>query len=468
MNFSSSIFLFIFFPIVLFGYFLLRKTKEKYQNWYLLFFSLLFFMWNQPQYLLLLLGTISVDYVFGLWISKASKRKPVLVLCIFLNLLPLLVYKYFDFFVETENRLLSADNPLLELVLPIGISFYTFQAISYVVDVYRGQVLPQKNFISFALYISFFPQLVAGPIVRYSDISKEIESRTCTAEDRYDGIMQFISGLAKKSLIANRMAAIVDAIWLQGSGTHSAGTAWIGIICFALQIYYDFSGYSDMAIGMGRMMGFHFPQNFNLPYCAKSITDFWRRWHISLSSWFRDYVYIPLGGNRKNEIRNLLVVFLLTGLWHGARWTFVFWGLFFFVLIVFEKKVLLRKNREAGGEKRVIASVLMRVYTLFFVTLGWVLFRAGSILDAAKYLGNMFGVYRETEPVLQVYVFSNIELATILLGVVFASPLPGYLKRKWFSGKKEILFGIGMILILLLSLARIMTDTSTPFIYFQF
>ena len=321
MVFSSTLFVFFFLPITLLGYYLI---KESYRNYWLLFVSLVFFGWSQPNYLWIIVLNIVINYVCAMLISQMPQiRKYIVVTAVLVNIAILFYFKYFNFTIETINNLANCNISIKDIVLPIGISFFTFQGMSYVIDVYRGDVPVQKNIFKVGLYIVLFPQLIAGPIVRYRDIAYEIDHRKNTLEDFCSGIERFIIGLGKKAIIANTMAATADAIWNADITKNTWIIAWLGSIAYTLQIYFDFSGYSDMAIGLGRMFGFHFNENFNLPYISKNITEFWRRWHISLSSWFRDYVYIPLGGNRKHVYLNLAIVFLLTGIWHGA------WFLYF-------------------------------------------------------------------------------------------------------------------------------------------
>ena len=346
MVFSSLLFLFYFLPAVLAVYFIVpRKAK----NVVLLLFSLFFYAWGEPVYILLMLFSICMDYLLGLWMERVKqapgRAKKVLALAVVLNVALLGFFKYADFFVENLNALTGLAIPALQIPLPIGISFYTFQAMSYLIDLYRGDVPVQRNIISFGTYVSLFPQLIAGPIVRMRTVVGELADRRENFDDFSSGVKRFVTGLGKKVLIANTVGAVWSQISAMEIRELPVLTAWIGLFAFTFQIYFDFSGYSDMAIGLGRMFGFHFLENFDYPYISKSITEFWRRWHISLSSWFKEYVYIPLGGNRKGfpkQIRNILIVWLLTGFWHGASWNFVAWGLYFGVLLIAEKLFLLR------------------------------------------------------------------------------------------------------------------------------
>ncbi len=396
MVFSSFTFLVFFLPFTIGAYFLL---PHKYRNMFLLIMSLIFYLWGSPQYVLVMVGVIIINYFIGIQINKSQeivsgggvRAKYLLILGICINVVVLFVFKYLSFAVNNISNFISSIGfdgwSYLDIALPVGISFYIFQSISYLVDVYRRQVPVQKNFKNLALYISMFPQLVAGPIVRYNTIVKDLESERRITLDAFTlGLQIFLIGLAKKVLIANNMAIVADNVFSQSPEYISAITAWLGAVCYALQIYFDFSGYSDMAIGLGIIFGFKFPLNFNYPYIALSITDFWRRWHISLSSWFRDYVYISLGGNRVKVSRmyiNLFIVFAITGLWHGANWTFLAWGLFHGLFLVIEKIT--------GFHKIERFKIIRWAITMVIVLIGWVIFRADNISYAVKYLATMFG-----------------------------------------------------------------------------
>ena len=381
MVFSSLVFLCIFLPVVLILHTLVKN--RAWQNALLLTVSLLFYAFGEPVYVLLMIASALANYVFALLIDR-YRSKLWLVLAVVVNLGILAVFKYTGFLLTNLNSALGLHIPVPQISLPIGISFFTFQALSYVIDVYRQQVAVQRNYGKVLLYISFFPQLIAGPIVRYVDVAREIDQRTVSLEGVTYGLRRFIVGLGKKVLIANTMGAVADYVFQKGAASLNMPAAWLGAIAYLFQIYYDFSGYSDMAIGLGRMFGFHFKENFNHPYMASTVQDFWRRWHISLSSFFRDYVYIPLGGNRKGRGRtvvNRIIVFFLTGLWHGANWTFVVWGLFhgFFLLL-----------EEFIPQIKKLPKLLLRVYTLLAVTVGFVIFRADSMTEAFVYIGKMF------------------------------------------------------------------------------
>lgn len=465
MVFSSNIFLFAFLPLVLFGYFLLpQKTAKNYHNALLLLASLVFYAWGEMQYLLLLLVSISANYFFGLWIKEKKQR---LLIAIAVNILLLGYFKYANFLLENLNQLFSLKFENEKIHLPIGISFFTFHAISYLVDIYRKKCEPQKNFFNLALYIAFFPQLVAGPIVRYNFIAKYLRKRRHNFFFTAYGIRRFIIGLGKKIIIANPLGEIADAVFNSPIIDLNSSLAWFGIICYSLQIYFDFSGYSDMAIGLARIFGFKFPENFNYPYISRSIKEFWRRWHISLSAWFRDYVYIPLGGNRVAILRqyfNLVLVFFLCGLWHGASWNFVVWGLFhgFFLVTerLFERKQLITSR------------FLSHLYALLVVMIGWVFFRSADLGQAFGYLrimlfGNYLGsVSNEISRLLR----SHFLWMSFGLALLSLSPLAKNLALKLIRQNKFFVavFDLFLVAVLLLSIIRISAATHNPFIYFQF
>lgn len=475
MVFSSIIFLFVFLPLFLAGYFLLNP---RFRNVFLLLASLLFYYWGEPSFLLIMLASILWNYVTGLGCAAAFRRNRsagwlVLLTAVAGNLALLFYFKYFDFAVTTVNHLFSMNLPARDIALPIGISFFTFQGMSYVIDVARGKVAPQKNPLTMGLYISMFPQLIAGPIVRYSDIEREIQERSVTAEDFYGGISRFTEGLCKKVLIANSLALPVDQIFALEPSQIGVSSAWIGALFYTLQIYFDFSGYSDMAIGLGRMMGFHFLENFNYPYLSKSMTEFWRRWHISLSTWFRDYVYIPLGGNRRGNVYlHLILVFFLTGLWHGASWNFVVWGLWHGAFLLAE-----RLERKHGLHHRsgMVSSVICQVYTLLAVVAGWVFFRADTLGYAVSYLKVMFGLGQYGQALFGVShfitPFTTFMLAT---GILFSTDLPARLGR-WITERSRnspvvsgILHPTLLLFLLLICGVFVMASTYNPFIYFRF
>ena len=368
MVFSSLVFLCIFFPVTMVLYNVVKDIKAK--NIVLLISSLFFYAWGEPKWIIVMIFTSFADYLFGLLINKSRGTKLAkiyLALSIIITLGVLAIFKYMNFFTHNLNSLPFINIKETSISLPIGISFYTFQAMSYVIDVYRGEVEVQKKYSRLLLYVSMFPQLIAGPIVRYSTISKQLENRKVTLEQISAGITRFVIGLSKKVILANYLGLLVDSAFGEEVIGVSALGAWTGMFAYFFQIYFDFSGYSDMAIGMGKMLGFDFLENFNYPYTSKSITDFWRRWHISLSSFFKDYVYIPLGGNRKHQMRNMFIVWALTGFWHGASWNFLIWGIYYFALLAIEKKYLKQKLET-------LPVIVSRIYTIFFVLIGWVLF----------------------------------------------------------------------------------------------
>ena len=460
MVFSSLIFLFLFLPACLICYFLVPGLKAK--NLVLVVFSLVFYAWGEPFYVLLLLASAAMNYFAGLLMGGCRRRgkslKPVLVGTVALNLLALGVFKYAALAVTTLNELSGLALPVPQIALPIGISFYTFQAMSYVVDVYRDEVGVQRSYGKFLLYISLFPQLIAGPIVRYSDIEAQLEDRHASREDMFYGLIRFAVGLGKKILIADHCYTVVTQM-LDGSlsSATTLGT-WLGILMFTFQIYFDFSGYSDMAIGLGRIFGFKYMENFNLPYAARSITDFWRRWHMSLSSFFRDYVYIPLGGNRKGlrrQIFNLFIVELLTGIWHGANWNFICWGLYYFVLLAAEKLFLL-KHLQKGR-------VWPHLYTLFFVVVGWAMF-VGN--DPGIQFGLLFQkLFTPSAGVSALYFLRNYG---VLLAVSFVCCTP-LIEKIWDVLRRRSwsrVLTVGALLVV--STAYVVGSTNSPFLYFNF
>lgn len=474
MVFSSLVFLTLFLPATLLIYhFAFNSIKLK--NATLIVASLIFYAWSGLYYLVLLLTSAAVNYIFGILIGqKRQGNKAILTVSILFNLLLLCFFKYFGFFAENLNNVLlnNKNFAVPRIPLPVGISFYTFQIISYVVDVYRGRAKEQKNFFYVLLYISLFPQLIAGPIVRYTEIESAIKQRNVKAEDIQYGLKRFIGGLCKKVLISNQVAVLADAAF-QDINACTASVAWIGIISYTIQIYFDFSGYSDMAIGMGRIFGFRFPENFDFPYISKSIQEFWRRWHITLSSWFRDYVYIPLGGSRrgsKRTIINLLVVFLLTGLWHGAGWQFITWGIFHGTFLVLERIPLIHRLIER------MWGPLRHIYVMVVVMIGWVFFRADSLQDAALFLSKMFCT--ETAiPYTYTINFTPFNLLSILTGIFFSAPVLQHtgerLKRVGvISGtRSKPIYYVSMCLYvcgLCFCIMSISAGSYNPFIYFTF
>ena len=460
MLFSSIPFLYYFLPAVLLVYFLVPKWAK---NAVLLVSSLFFYGWGEPKYLLLMIFTIAAFYTYGLAIGGAKQqrtKKLWLTLSVITGVILLTVFKYADFFIGSFRAVTGLSIPFLRLALPIGISFYTFQCMSYAVDVYRGNAAPQRNIISFGAYVSLFPQLIAGPIVRYVDVAKELEQRTATWEDVFSGARRFLVGLGKKILLANQLGQLTELF--RDSGEKSVLFFWMYAIAFTLHIYFDFSGYSDMAIGLGRIFGFHFIENFDYPYLSKSVTEFWRRWHMSLGSWFRDYVYIPMGGNRVSRGRwvfNILTVWMLTGLWHGASWNFVVWGLMFAVLLLFEKLV--------PGFQR-LPVLLRRVYVLLAVVISFVIFNAANLTQAGSDIGAMFGfgnIPMVTEESL--YYLHSYGLV-FALGILGSTPVVKRLAGRIPEKATAILEPVLMLALLLVCTAYLVDGSFNPFLYFRF
>lgn len=465
MVFSSFTFLFIFLPLVLLTYFLAKKRQCR--NIVLLVFSLIFYAWGEPVYVLLMLLSIIVNYFIALKIERKKKgKKTWMIIDVIFNLGIIGFFKYGNFMIQNINSIFHSNIAEMNLALPIGISFYTFQVLSYVIDVYRKTVPAQKSMVNLGMYVTLFPQLIAGPIVRYETVAEEIENRKENFNEVVEGLKRFFIGLGKKVLIANQMALIADTIYggdLEATGTL---TLWLAAISYTLQIYFDFSGYSDMAIGLGRMFGFHFLENFNYPYIAKSITDFWRRWHISLSTWFRDYVYIPLGGNRVNKLkwlRNILVVWLLTGLWHGASWNFILWGVYYGIILMIEKVFL-------GRIIEKLPKVLQHIYALFFIIIGWVIFRVEDFSQMGIVLQKMFtwqasGIIDNI--VLNFDIFSS--LPYILIGIIGSMPLlAGVGEKTKQTNSYLIVSNLWSFGIFMLSICFLLVATYNPFIYFRF
>ena len=466
MVFSSTIFLCIFLPLVLLGYYICPK---KGRNLFLLIASLVFYAWGEPKYVFLMIFSIIANYVFGLLMEKyrqSSRRlKLMLVLSVVIDVGLLCVFKYTDFIISNINAAFGANFDLLKLALPIGISFYTFQAMSYTIDVYRGDVKVQRNIIDFGMYITMFPQLIAGPIVRYADVEGQLRDRRVTAQDFSEGAMRFVVGLGKKVLLANQIGALWSEIYALG-GSSSALMAWLGAIAFTFQIYFDFSGYSDMAIGLGRMFGFKFPENFRYPYQSVSITDFWRRWHITLSTWFREYLYIPLGGNRRGFARqalNLLIVWTLTGFWHGAGWNFVLWGLYYFAVLFVEKLFLLKALDRAP-------KILRHIYSLLLIVLGWVIFACDDIAVLLPFIGSMFGANGALGG-LDIYWLTT-KAVLLVICCIASTELPKKLMISLSGrlGEKQafVLKSVLALLLLGLSMVFLIGDSYNPFLYFRF
>ena len=470
MIFSSVFFIFVFLPITLLIYFVIPKWGK---NAVLLICSMIFYAWGEPVYIVLMVVSIVYNYISGMEIDYYRGRKNtrrmrfVFWMAVGVNLAILLFFKYYGFLMENINYILPVDIPYKELALPVGISFYTFQTLSYIIDVYKGNVTVQKNLINFGTYITMFPQLIAGPIVRYADIESQLDERRITLSGFGNGIAWFLRGLAKKVLIANNIGMAYDAIAALPQGEMSVLSAWIGCIAYTFQIYFDFSGYSDMAIGLGKMFGFEFMKNFDYPYISKSITEFWRRWHISLGTWFREYVYIPLGGNRvgtAKAIRNIFVVWFLTGFWHGAAWNFIFWGVYYGILLLLEKYVL----------KKVLEKVpafIKHIYTMFFVLIGWVLFFSPGLGEAVSYIGTMFGIGANgLADAAGIYYLYNYALL-IILSCICSVPLTYKIFTKIIFGgsKGRTVLAAGVYLaVFVLSIAYLVNATYNPFLYFRF
>ena len=466
MVFSSTIFLCVYLPLVLLGYYICPK---KGRNLFLLIVSLVFYAWGEPKYVFLMIFSILVNYIFGRLMDKNRGRqkrmKLLLVLSVVIDLGLLSVFKYTDFIITNVNAIFGSSFDLLNIALPIGISFYTFQAMSYTIDVYRNDVRVQKNLIDFGMYITMFPQLIAGPIVRYADVQDQLAERSVTTADFSEGVMRFVVGLGKKVLLANQMGAVWSDIYALG-GDVSALMAWTGAIAYTFQIYFDFSGYSDMAIGLGRMFGFKFPENFRYPYQSVSITDFWRRWHITLSTWFKEYLYIPLGGNRRGLARqalNLLIVWSLTGFWHGAGWNFVMWGLYYFVILFIEKLFLLKALDK-------LPKFFRHVYALVLIIIGWVIFASDDVSVLLPYLGSMFGA---NGAIGGMDVYTLLTKAVLLIICCIAStelPKKLFLSAAGAMNEKAAftLKSVLMIALLALSMILLIGDSYNPFLYFRF
>ena len=463
MLFSSIIFVFAFLPIVVALYYLF-KGKRTVQNVILTFASLFFYAWGEPRFVLIMILSIIMNWLFALGVEKWRENKKIsrlmVALSVACNLGILFIFKYLNFTLQNINNL-GISVPVTSIALPIGISFFTFQAMSYVIDVYRKNGSVQKNPLNIALYISFFPQLIAGPIVRYQTVADEIHNRVETVEDFSRGVCRFIIGFCKKVLLSNVMALVADAAF--DADGRSVAFAWVGAIAYTLQIFYDFSGYSDMGIGLGRMFGFHFLENFDYPYISRSISEFWRRWHMSLGSWFRDYVYFPLGGSRvKTKSRlvfNLFVVWFLTGIWHGANWTFIIWGLIYFVLIAIEKLTGFANKLKGFGT----------VYTLFFVIMGWVLFRAENLTSAISYMKDMFGFGSMGLMCDKVIFYLSENKFEFIFGILFCIPVFKYVPEKIKNGKiANVVYPIVLMTLFVFAVSCIVKGAYNPFIYFNF
>ena len=479
MVFSSMTFIFVFLPVLLFIYLV---AKKELRNPILLFASIIFYAWGEPKYLAIMLMTILINYIGAIAIDKVFKQeektnrffkifspKVLLVLTIIANLSFLFYFKYFNFLITNINLLFRSNLDPLNVIMPIGISFYTFQALSYIIDVYKREVEVQKDVYKLALYICLFPQLIAGPIVKYHDVADQIEEREVNFEKVNIGVKRFVIGLSKKVLIANTLGAVANNIFSQSPDTFTHGAAWLGAIAYTFQIYFDFSGYSDMAIGLGLIFGFKFLENFNYPYISKSITEFWRRWHISLSTWFKQYVYIPLGGNKQGltkTCKNLGIVFLLTGIWHGAAWNFIFWGLWHGFFIILEK-ILNVKEFEKQEHPFYIEGLRHLICILIF-TIGWVFFRADNLNYAMKYLASMFGSFEVSSSAYHISHYINTaEIIVFAFALLCCVPL----FKNMINIENKIAkacVNLWLLFIFILSTISLAAGTYNPFIYFRF
>lgn len=458
MVFSSILFIFRFLPIAMGIYFL---TPKKLKNLSLLILSLIFYSWGEPRYFLLMIASIFVDYFISINIEKNNKNKKIkillLAISIIFNVGILFFFKYINFFIENINSIFNMSLNNVKITLPLGISFYTFQTMSYTIDVFLGKVKAEKNIINFGAFVCLFPQLIAGPIVKYIDISKELKNRDINLDEIQEGIRLFILGLGSKILIANNIGSLWNEVETMGFNNISTILAWMGIIAFSLQIYFDFNGYSLMAIGLGKILGFNFPNNFNYPYESRSITEFWRRWHITLGQWFKQYVYIPLGGNRLGRARtyfNLFIVWFLTGLWHGASYNFILWGLYFFILICIEKNGLLNLLNKH--------KLISHIYTIFFILVGWVLFAVIDLNKIINFLKKMFIFNAGNE---WIYYLRNY-IITYTIAIIFSTSFLKKIYNKFV--KSNIVDTIILITIFLLSIAYLVDSSYNPFLYFRF
>ena len=459
MIFSSIPFLFFFFPFFLILYYL---VPFKYKNYILLLFSLIFYAWGEPIYIILMIVSCLINYYLAVLISKYSKKKLLMIICVITNILIIGFFKYGNFLIDNINSLLNLSIKGIDLALPIGISFYTFQTMSYVIDVYRKEVKVETNFFTFMTYVSMFPQLIAGPIVRYETVSNELYKRTINFENYYLGFTRFLEGLYKKVIIANNVGYLWNLISVNQN--NSVLTSILGIVAYTLQIYFDFSGYSDMAIGMGKMLGFNYLENFNYPYIAKSITDFWRRWHISLSTWFRDYVYIPLGGSRCSKIiniRNILIVWVLTGIWHGAAWNFIIWGLYFGVILIIEKFIL---NKYLDK----LPNFFRHLYAIILIMIGWLIFAFDDINLLTNFTNNLLGINSSFVDKNFMFYLTNYGFI-VLMGIIFSIPIYPIIKEKLKKSKiGNIILTIIYIILFIITISFLVSDTYNPFLYFRF
>lgn len=460
MVFSSILFIFRFLPIAMGIYFL---TPKKLKNLSLLILSLIFYSWGEPRYFLLMIASIFVDYFISINIEKNNKNKKIkillLAISIIFNVGILFFFKYINFFIENINSIFNMSLNNVKITLPLGISFYTFQTMSYTIDVFLGKVKAEKNIINFGAFVCLFPQLIAGPIVKYIDISKELKNRDINLDEIQEGIRLFILGLGSKILIANNIGSLWNEVETMGFNNISTILAWMGIIAFSLQIYFDFNGYSTMAIGMGKMMGFYFPKNFNYPYISTSVTDFWRRWHITLSTWFRDYVYIPLGGNRVKKYRwliNIMIVWTLTGLWHGASWNFVIWGMYFGILLILEKLFI-------GKFIDKLPKFFRHIYALFFILIGWLIFFCDDLTLLYNYIPKIFNNPTIIDNEFIFYIKNY--MIFLISGILFSIPIVNKIKKTKIT--KTIVI-IAYVFLFVVCICQLCSDSYNPFLYFRF
>ncbi|GAA4655023.1 MBOAT family protein [Anaerocolumna aminovalerica] len=457
MLFSSLLFIFQFLPVFFIIYYL---SPIRFRNLILFLASVFFYAWGEPRFVILILISILINYIAGIFIERYDRnekiRVTILVLSIIYNIGTLMFFKYFNFIIENINYIFKGDISFIDIPLPLGISFYTFQIMSYTIDVYRRDTKAERSYINLGAYLCMFPQLIAGPIVVYTQVSKELRKRSYYLKDIEKGLRIFILGLGSKVLIANNVGGLWDDMAQIGYANISMPLAWLGLLSFSLQIYFDFNGYSLMAIGLGKMLGFDFPQNFNFPYISKSVTEYWRRWHITLSTWFKEYLYIPLGGNRKGKLRtyiNLFIVWSVTGLWHGASWNFIFWGIYFFVLLSLEKLFL-----KKWLEKNVILS---RIYTILAILLGWMIFAITELENIKIYFGRLFSFSISED---WIYYLRNYGMI-LVIGILFSTP---FLKKWYDKQANKILCNILLLVIFLLSIAYLVDAAYNPFLYFRF
>ena len=457
MLFSSLLFIFIFFPIFLLIYYL---VPFKLKNIILLIFSLIFYAWGEPKYIILLIIVTLLNYICGLIINKFDNqkiKKNIMITCVVLNLALLGYFKYTNFIIDNLNNL-GLNLNVLNIALPLGISFYIFQTMSYTIDLYRNKVTVEKNFLNFLTYVSMFPQLVAGPIVRYEEVTKELKSRKIDFHSFTEGLFIFLTGLFEKVLIANNVGHLHSLI-IGDISNISVLTAWLGIIAYALQIYFDFNGYSTMALGMGKMLGFNYPKNFNYPYIATSITDFWRRWHITLSSWFRDYVYISLGGNRVKKLRwliNIMIVWSLTGIWHGASWNFALWGIYFGIILILEKLFI-------GKFIEKFPKAFKHIYALFFILIGWLIFFCDDLNLLYNYIPKIFANPNIIDNEFVFYIKNY--MIFLISGIMFSIPIVNKIKKTKLI---KVLTGVLYIFLFIVCISQLCSDSYNPFLYFRF